>query len=142
MPAKYTVDPVTGCWNWHLLTEAGYPVGRAHRRLWRQTHGPIPDGFHIHHVCRNRACVNPDPAHLEARAPRDHWAEHYLDENGMSLQDVQEIRRLGAQPGSRTRRDTGEEVEGLKFTLVPATDPHANRPRRRTRAAGIRREIA
>jgi hypothetical protein len=25
--------------------------------------GPIPDGLHIDHLCRNRLCVNPD--HLE-----------------------------------------------------------------------------
>jgi len=30
--------------------------------------GPIPDGFHIDHLCRNRACAN--PAHLEAVPPR------------------------------------------------------------------------
>lgn len=26
--------------------------------------GPIPEGHHVHHQCRNRACVRPD--HLEA----------------------------------------------------------------------------
>jgi len=30
--------------------------------------GPIPAGFHIDHLCRNRACAN--PAHLEAVPPR------------------------------------------------------------------------
>jgi hypothetical protein len=33
--------------------------------------GPIPYGFHVHHVCRNSLCANPD--HLEAISAGDHW---------------------------------------------------------------------
>jgi hypothetical protein len=32
----------------------------AHRWIWTQTHGPIAPGLTIDHLCRNRACVNPD----------------------------------------------------------------------------------
>lgn len=35
-----------------------------HRVAYREFVGPIPDGFQIDHLCRNRACFNPE--HLEA----------------------------------------------------------------------------
>ena len=56
------------------LTAAGYGVvglggrsagvGYTHRLIYEAVVGPIPDGLHIDHLCRVRACCNPD--HLEA----------------------------------------------------------------------------
>lgn len=61
----------TPCWVWRLCkTRAGYArvasgVGSvlAHRVLYEEKFGAIPQGLCLDHLCRVRACVNPD--HLE-----------------------------------------------------------------------------
>lgn len=61
-----------GCWIWLLAKDRdGYPVmgfpGPISRHAYRVSYevfvAPIPDGLHIDHLCRARACVNPE--HLE-----------------------------------------------------------------------------
>lgn len=71
---KWLLNPETGCWEWQaFLGTHGYGsiwnaiVGRqqdAHLVSYLIYKGPIPDGLHIDHLCRNRRCVNPD--HIEA----------------------------------------------------------------------------
>lgn len=64
-------DSHHGCWVWTAgLHPGGYGNfwldGRtinAHRYSWELANGPVPDGLHLDHICRNRACVRPD--HLE-----------------------------------------------------------------------------
>lgn len=47
---------------------------RAHRAAWVATHGDIPAGLQIHHVCGERACVNVE--HLVLVEPAEHYRLH------------------------------------------------------------------
>lgn len=51
---------------------AGGRMAQAHRWAYEQKYGPISSGLEIDHLCRNRACVNPD--HLEVVTKYENWA--------------------------------------------------------------------
>jgi hypothetical protein len=71
------VDKSGECWTWTgALNRGGYGnfalgiiegkrrYDRAHRMSYKLTHGEIPDGMYIDHMCHTKACVRPD--HLRA----------------------------------------------------------------------------
>ena len=70
------VDASGDCWEWLACRNPqGYGIirsdgrnDRAHRVAWELLCGPIPSGYYVDHLCRNRGCVNPD--HLEPVAKR------------------------------------------------------------------------
>jgi hypothetical protein len=65
-------EPNSGCWLWTgTVTTHGYGQfayygikhRSAHRYVYEQINGRVPDGLVLDHKCRVRSCVNPD--HLE-----------------------------------------------------------------------------
>lgn len=73
-PVPETAPELGRCWIWTgVLQPNGYTSfnadGQRSAHRWSYLHfkGSIPKGYHVHHVCRVPACVN--PAHLEAVLP-------------------------------------------------------------------------
>lgn len=114
----YIIDPITECWNWNLgVSTRGYGVihrdGRqhlAHRWIFAQHNGPIPEEHEIHHTCRNTRCVNPE--HLQALPPLAH--KRTAPQRKVTPEMVREIRNLN---GVIFRRQIAERF-GISQSLV------------------------
>lgn len=74
--AKVYPCPMSGCWLWGgFLDRDGYgqytavqgTTARAHRVAYELLVGAIPAGLELDHLCRNRACVNPEHMRVATR---------------------------------------------------------------------------
>lgn len=80
--SKVRMNEATGCWEWTAGLTNGYgyySMGGtrlgAHRATYLTLVGPIPDGFHLDHLCCVKNCVN--PSHLEPVTPRENTIRGY-----------------------------------------------------------------
>lgn len=117
----------TPCWVWQLSVRPdGYgqqyagmtPTGRsrmqvAHRWVWEQHHGHIPDGLELDHLCRVRECVNPE--HLEPVTPVTN--KRRSNATKLTPEQVREIRHLHA--AGRSMRSLGGQF-GVDYTTARA----------------------
>jgi len=113
-PQNYIVDE-SGCWVWQgRKGKTGYGAvglrGRVHRVFYERLVGPIPDGMELDHICRNRACVNPD--HLEPVTHREN-----MRRAGMMRLDAESVVAI------RRERTAGSGVRelGRKFGVSHST---------------------
>ena len=79
----YQINEATGCWEWtgsmhsggYGLINQGDTTIYAHRWSWEASHGPVPDGYELHHVCHNQRCINPE--HLRLVTRKEHLSIYH-----------------------------------------------------------------
>jgi hypothetical protein len=107
--AAYEIDFVTGCWVWQRARDKkGYGFvrvsgrnRRAHRVLYEQAKGPIPEGLQLDHLCRNTSCVNPN--HLEPVTNIENRHRGYRHRYGHLVSDVRRRHSEGASINALSR---------------------------------------
>lgn len=114
--APCPVDLPGDCWLWTgTINHKGYghiyidgSTRRAHRVSWELLVGPIEDGKHLDHLCRNRSCINPE--HLEpvtnaVNAERSERATKELCLRGHPLSGANLIVKSANSKGRRQCRE-------------------------------------
>lgn len=89
-----------------------------HRDVYRDHHGTIPDGWHVHHI--DGDTENNDPANLEAISPSDHARHHYAER---------------AERMAERRAEWMATPEGREVRRRAAAKMRANTPARETTCA-------
>ena len=97
----------------------------AHRWSYEYFIGPIPEGMHLDHLCRNRRCVNPE--HLEPVTCR----ENLLRGTGAS-----------ARHAIKTHCPAGHPYDGENLYVHPVKGQRICRACGRIRAQEKRRKLA
>lgn len=162
-PPKPAVDrfvprmqPVaSGCIEWtgridrygygQFLPEGGRSANNMGAHRWSYEHfvGPIPAGYQIDHLCRNRACVN--PAHLEAVTPRENTLRS-LNPPALNAKKTHCIRGHEFTPENTDSRNGGRSCRtcrrerDLAYYYATRDEKNAVRNARRREAGRLLRE--
>ena len=113
-PIGYVIQE-SGCWDWvGQIDKRGYGRARrnpsdrvslwAHRVMYERERDPIPVGHDCHHVCGNKACVNPD--HIAIVTRKEHAA---LDSG------------YGSANRDKTNCKRGHPLAGFNLYVNPST---------------------
>lgn len=137
MPSRLTFDAILarvtrhddGCWtlpnapnrNGYVQITMNQRHRLAHRLIYEGIQGEIPAGLVLDHLCRNRACVNPD--HLEPvtqqenvlRSPRTIVIEEERERKQRAAREEREAKKRAAS----------EEREQIKRQISEARGPQS-----------------
>ncbi len=85
----------------------------AHRWVWENHNGPIPDNMDVHHIDGNKA--NNELENLMILSRSDHRKEHWQDENLRvvalkQLDSVRPIEWLQSNEGRKTVSEKGKQI--------------------------------
>lgn len=109
---------------------------RAHRWIWEQAHGPIPDGLRVLHKCDVPLCINLE--HLELGTQKKNLEQMYERGRGrkrsgsthprakLDADKVREIRQLSAEgmPKAKIAEKFGIVPSGISSVLNGGTWAH------------------
>ncbi|MCA1668901.1 MAG: HNH endonuclease [Thermomicrobia bacterium] len=98
---------MTLCWIWQGALTNGYGKiahHRAHRVYYERMYGAIPTGLELDHLCKQKACVNPDHVEPVTHTENVRRGPHTV----LDWDKAHEIRILGAS-GQYTQREIAEK---------------------------------
>ncbi len=136
--SDYTVMDLgfsTPCWVFRGVATGHYGnirvAGRqtsAHRAMYEQAIGPIPDGLVIDHLCHRPRCIN--PAHLEAVTNEENVRRGAATGRKMSLAKAREIRASQATGASLARLYGVSEstISMIRLNKIWREELHSNLP--------------
>lgn len=134
-PRGYRVEDrgyATPCWvHRGALNHAGYGQVfgcTAHVREWESVHGPVPDGFELDHLCRVRACRNPD--HLEVVTHAENMRRAYAVREATSLTVLGRNIRAARRRALRSQSQLGALI-GVRPSAISHWESGKCRPSRR-----------
>ena len=122
----------TPCWVWNRhIDKDGYGGGMpkpnpgAHRYVYALMVGPIPDGLQIDHLCRVRACVNPEHmepvTHAENMRRSFHAQKtHCQNGHGFSPENTYQRPKDGVRQCRACNASAARRYAARKSTLVSA----------------------